>query len=478
MRLSGLQKEVLALYRQCLRECRKKPQLTEEKNTRAHFEKFVRDEFSRNLAIDKRDFAAVEFLLRKGHRQLDVYSSPGIKDIRIRYRDSLPSTSFRRQRPKSRVVILSRRQSRAHTPTHPPSSPPVSPGSVYSSDAMEAPEQPYAKVHSHQAYIPPLNPSSYAQIDNYPIRGARSPYRGSSMSCLDAGSSLDHSWEPSELSVDLDSFPLPPVKDPSRQPRSAGNTSTTAVNPPRSHVSTLPKPGASTCFPRTSVSSPKVQRRSHGCMHRNPRSSHGWLFDGAADFANASKRASIDSALVEAISRSVCQQLRLFTAISKNNQDKRASQASREAPPSQQRSHERMPKRPDLLQKTFTERRRGRAKKFKAAGLAVTSKDQKRNFPAFIARLISSKSSRRHTSPARGQGSKVPRFDGFEDSSQSSMSEISFAPSQDMDEWRYAMIDEAPVRKQKRQPAKGKEKLKRRWFPCFLKDDESVADGE
>ncbi|EGR47775.1 uncharacterized protein TRIREDRAFT_108481 [Trichoderma reesei QM6a] len=77
MRLSGLQKEVLALYRQCLRECRKKPQ-----DTRAHFEKFVRAEFSRNITIEKRDFAAIEFLLRKGHRQLDVYSSPGIKDIR------------------------------------------------------------------------------------------------------------------------------------------------------------------------------------------------------------------------------------------------------------------------------------------------------------------------------------------------------------------------------------------------------------
>lgn len=43
---------------------------------------FDRDEFSRNMAVEKRDFAAIEFLLRKGHRQLDVYSSPGIKDIR------------------------------------------------------------------------------------------------------------------------------------------------------------------------------------------------------------------------------------------------------------------------------------------------------------------------------------------------------------------------------------------------------------
>jgi len=41
-----------------------------------------RHEFSRNLAIDKRDFAAIEFLLRKGRRQLEVYGSPGIKDIK------------------------------------------------------------------------------------------------------------------------------------------------------------------------------------------------------------------------------------------------------------------------------------------------------------------------------------------------------------------------------------------------------------
>ncbi|KAG5932044.1 hypothetical protein E4U53_001514 [Claviceps sorghi] len=79
MRHSGLQKEVLTLYRQCLRESRKKPA-----STRAHFEQFARTEFSRNLSLDKRDFAAIEFLLRKGRRQLDTYSSPGIKDIRGR----------------------------------------------------------------------------------------------------------------------------------------------------------------------------------------------------------------------------------------------------------------------------------------------------------------------------------------------------------------------------------------------------------
>ncbi|KAJ4394559.1 hypothetical protein N0V93_003778 [Gnomoniopsis smithogilvyi] len=76
-RLSGLQKEVLVLYRSCLREARKKPE-----QSRKHFEAFARTEFEKNLAVEKRDFAAIEFLLRKGRRQLDSYSAPGIKDIK------------------------------------------------------------------------------------------------------------------------------------------------------------------------------------------------------------------------------------------------------------------------------------------------------------------------------------------------------------------------------------------------------------
>ena len=34
------------------------------------------------MDIEKRDFAAIEFLLRKGRRQLESYSAPGIKDIK------------------------------------------------------------------------------------------------------------------------------------------------------------------------------------------------------------------------------------------------------------------------------------------------------------------------------------------------------------------------------------------------------------
>jgi succinate dehydrogenase assembly factor 1 len=38
-------------------------------------------EFRKQLEVNKKDFATIEHLLRKGHRQLEMYSSPGIRDI-------------------------------------------------------------------------------------------------------------------------------------------------------------------------------------------------------------------------------------------------------------------------------------------------------------------------------------------------------------------------------------------------------------
>lgn len=76
MRLSGLQRGVLSLYRQCLREIEKKPA-----DVRENFKGFARTEFERSIGLDKKDFAAIEYLLRKGQRQLEIYSSPGIRNI-------------------------------------------------------------------------------------------------------------------------------------------------------------------------------------------------------------------------------------------------------------------------------------------------------------------------------------------------------------------------------------------------------------
>lgn len=75
-RLSGLQRDVLLLYRKCLRAARLKPE-----ETRHNFVAFARDEFREHEHISKKDFATIEFLLRKGQRQLEMYESPGIRNI-------------------------------------------------------------------------------------------------------------------------------------------------------------------------------------------------------------------------------------------------------------------------------------------------------------------------------------------------------------------------------------------------------------
>ncbi len=41
----------------------------------------TRSEFMKNMALDKKDFSAIEYLLRRGQRQLEIYASPGIRNI-------------------------------------------------------------------------------------------------------------------------------------------------------------------------------------------------------------------------------------------------------------------------------------------------------------------------------------------------------------------------------------------------------------
>ncbi|KAF0332133.1 hypothetical protein GQ607_000149 [Colletotrichum asianum] len=69
--LSGLQREVLALYRQCLREVRKKPEVR-----LLFLWQVSMNEFDKFLTVDKRDFSVVEHLLRKDRftKQLEIYA--------------------------------------------------------------------------------------------------------------------------------------------------------------------------------------------------------------------------------------------------------------------------------------------------------------------------------------------------------------------------------------------------------------------
>ncbi|KAK6510997.1 hypothetical protein TWF506_010083 [Arthrobotrys conoides] len=74
-RHTGLQREVLSLYRSCLRAVYHKPI-----DSRTHFKSFVTQEFRKYATeVERKDFDTVEFLLRKGKRQLEVYGDPNIK---------------------------------------------------------------------------------------------------------------------------------------------------------------------------------------------------------------------------------------------------------------------------------------------------------------------------------------------------------------------------------------------------------------
>lgn len=77
-RISGIQRDVIKLYRQCIRAVHKKP-VSEQPN----FYHFVRREFDKYKGLGKRDFGTIEFLLRKGYRTLEVYSEPSVRNISI-----------------------------------------------------------------------------------------------------------------------------------------------------------------------------------------------------------------------------------------------------------------------------------------------------------------------------------------------------------------------------------------------------------
>ncbi|KAF5878433.1 uncharacterized protein Bfra_000599 [Botrytis fragariae] len=102
-RLSGLQRDVLALYRKCLRESRKKPVM---KEARKHFEAYARLEFNKNITLDKKDFNTIEYLLRKGQRQVDMYSSPE----QARRKERVEARNRRSKSSKTSIVTRSQRR--------------------------------------------------------------------------------------------------------------------------------------------------------------------------------------------------------------------------------------------------------------------------------------------------------------------------------------------------------------------------------
>ncbi|SCW02316.1 LAFE_0F03752g1_1 [Lachancea fermentati] len=75
-RVSGLQREVLQLYRQCIRAAHTKP-----KDNQPRFLKYIRSEFGQYKDLPRKEFSTIEHLLRVGHKRLEMYSAPELKDI-------------------------------------------------------------------------------------------------------------------------------------------------------------------------------------------------------------------------------------------------------------------------------------------------------------------------------------------------------------------------------------------------------------
>ncbi|RWR76088.1 succinate dehydrogenase assembly factor 1, mitochondrial [Cinnamomum micranthum f. kanehirae] len=77
-KLSGMQKQVLSLYRGFLRVARSKA--PEE---RRNIESIVSAEFRNNsMSVDRKNFLYIEYLLRRGRKQLDQLKDPGISNGR------------------------------------------------------------------------------------------------------------------------------------------------------------------------------------------------------------------------------------------------------------------------------------------------------------------------------------------------------------------------------------------------------------
>ncbi|CAM8995812.1 hypothetical protein QQ045_007413 [Rhodiola kirilowii] len=76
-KLSGMQKQVLSLYRGFLRAARdKSPQ------ERAKIESLVTSEFRSNATgVERKNFVYIEYLLRRGKKQLDQLKSPDIVSL-------------------------------------------------------------------------------------------------------------------------------------------------------------------------------------------------------------------------------------------------------------------------------------------------------------------------------------------------------------------------------------------------------------
>ncbi|CEJ81701.1 hypothetical protein VHEMI01817 [[Torrubiella] hemipterigena] len=119
---------------------------------------------------------------------------------------------------------------------------------------------------------------------------------------------------------------------------------------------------------------------------------------------------------------------------------------------------------------------------FRQAGLAVTSKDQTRRIPSYITKAVAARRDKvtAASTSARDATRRRVQLDGHRDTeeSDSPQTEISFASPRDMDEWRYALVDELPEKSAKKQKPTGNKKKKKGCLPCFTRKSDISTDTD
>lgn len=308
--------------------------------------------------------------------------------------------------------------------------------------------------------------------------------------------------------LDLDSFPVPPSSDGG--PQSGNQLERNKIIHKRLDdiQSASIRKLAQVCAATNIHKANSPLKAAHTASRRSQ------FVDGAHDSYSSSHHSSIDSALVDAVSRNVLQQFQLLSMGNpgKGISDRRAEQS---AAPGDDQNQSRTASQKDALDR-FTkdlskhaEKAKGRQKpptptpgtsksggtlntvsalvpfrsEFEVAGLAVTSKDQAKRIPSYITKAVAARPKK--TAAHQGnQNAQVSRFDGLDDLGESSSpnTEISFTHPKDMDEWRFALVDEDPVAKKKnkknRQVANGGKKSKRRCFDCFRASPSLTPDPD
>jgi succinate dehydrogenase assembly factor 1 len=73
---SGLQKRVLFLYKSFLKEVSRKPIESQE-----NFKKMIKTQFRKDSKVSKNEFEAIEYLIRKGEKQLNLLKNPQTTSI-------------------------------------------------------------------------------------------------------------------------------------------------------------------------------------------------------------------------------------------------------------------------------------------------------------------------------------------------------------------------------------------------------------